>query len=173
LLTYRSPRAANFTDIVIAENLARRGDTWWLHFQDGKSTNAEPWECRWPEPLVDGLERYLAVHRKVLLQSDRRARASTNALWISKQGSEMTAAAVSAQVRARTNDAFGDATNMHRFRHITATTIATDTPEHVGDLAPVLWHGSNRPAEKYYNQASQLEASRRYSALLSARGTRK
>lgn len=169
LLVYRAPRAANLTEILIGSHLVCRGDTWWLCFHEGKSASAAPWECPWPEELAVALERYLDVHRNVLLKSAHRGRKPTQALWISKRGTDMTQAAIDAQVRSRTKEKFGLAINLHRFRHIAATTIATDAPEHVGDIQGALWHSSMHPSEKYYNLAGQLDAGRRYNAVLEAR----
>ena len=113
LLVHRPLRASNFTGIAIGTHLLRLGDTWTLLFREGKVANAPPLQGPWPESLVDALARYLDVHRMVLLESERRHRAPTQALWISKQGTAMTQSAIDYQLRSRTEEAFGVAINMH------------------------------------------------------------
>lgn len=169
LLVHRPLRASNFTEIAIGTHLLRLADTWTLLFRKGKVANASPLQCLWPVTLADALDRYLDVHRTVLLESERRHRAPTQALWISKQGTAMTKSAIDYQVRARTEETFGVAINMHSYRHIAATTIATDTPEHIRDAADILWHNSLKTPEKYYNLAGQIEAGNRYHAIIEER----
>jgi hypothetical protein len=47
-------------------------------------------------------------------------------------------------------------------RDCAATTIATEDPEHVMTITPLLGHTSLRTAERHYNHARCLEAGRRY-----------
>ena len=52
----------------------------------------------------------------------------------------------------------------HRFRHCAATSIATARPELAALLRPLLGHGAGNTAERYYNRAQMVSASRRYSS---------
>jgi integrase/recombinase XerD len=54
----------------------------------------------------------------------------------------------------------------HLFRDCAATTIATDDPEHVLTIAPLLGHTTLKTSEKHYNHARSLDASRRYQAVM-------
>jgi hypothetical protein len=49
-----------------------------------------------------------------------------------------------------------------------ATTIATDAPDAVEIIPAILTHRSPKTAERCYNLAGSLEASRAHSALLDA-----
>lgn len=54
----------------------------------------------------------------------------------------------------------------HRVRDIAVTDIATDHPEMI-DMAPhLLHHASLGTTQAHYNQATQLDASRQYNAVL-------
>jgi integrase/recombinase XerD len=85
-----------------------------------------------------------------------------DALWVSKDGSAMTEMAIYFRIRARTQARFGLSINPHHFRHIAATSIAIEDPEHVHIVRSLLGHTSLRGGERYYIQAQTLEASRRY-----------
>jgi integrase len=78
----------------------------------------------------------------------------------------MTTAAIAVQITSRTEVEFGQPINPHSFRHLTASTIATDNPEGSADIQLVLGHASGRTAEKYYNLAKTIDAGRRYHATL-------
>ncbi len=56
----------------------------------------------------------------------------------------------------------------HLFRSAAATSIAVRAPGSVDIIPAVLGHGSPRTAERYYNLAGSLEASRAHSAMLDA-----
>ena len=56
--------------------------------------------------------------------------------------------------------------NPHLFRDIVATMIATEDPEHVHMILPILSHRSLKTSEKHYNHAKSLDASRRYQDVL-------
>lgn len=65
-----------------------------------------------------------------------------------------------------TNCVFGQAPRPYAFRHIAATSIATYAPEHVGLIREILGHATLRMAEKHYNRASAVEASRKFQEVL-------
>jgi integrase len=120
--------------------------------------------------LASKLDRYIEVHRPILLASTRKQRISTNSLWISQHGTSMTTSAIAFQVVGRTETEFGQGINPHSFRHLAATTIATANPEGVSDIQLVLGHTSSRTGEKHYNLAKMVDASRAYQATLALYG---
>lgn len=69
-------------------------------------------------------------------------------------------------IKSRTKTAFGHAINPHLFRDCAATSFATDDPEHVRCIAPLLGHTRMAMSEKYYNQASMLTAVRTFSVTI-------
>jgi integrase len=158
LLVQRPFRVANFTTITLDRHLQKRGDVWWLCFDASETKGDNAIECRWPEGLVEGLERYLDIHRQRLLRNPSAATPATPALWISQQGRPMSSAAVEAQIGDRTRETFGKPINPHAFRHIAATMIATSNPEGAADIMAVLGHVSMATSEKYYNRATMIAA---------------
>lgn len=157
-LAQRPFRSANLTAITLDRHLQYTGGRWRLFFGDNETKNGEAIACDWPESLVVELERYLAVHREELLKGAPKPAHPTSALWISRRGGPMGAAAVAFQIGDRTREAFGHPINPHAFRHMAATTIATANPEGVTAIKPVLGHTSLNTSEKYYNRAKTLAA---------------
>ena len=64
--------------------------------------------------------------------------------------------------------AFGEPINLHLFRDIAATTIATRDPAHVGIARDLLAHGDLRSLERHYIQADQTTAARTYQTAIKA-----
>lgn len=173
-LIRRPLRSANLHDLALDTSLELRGDTWRMHFEAKDVKNGIAIDMIWPQELVGALERYLEVHRPVLLKTAKKRQAPTRALWISKQGSPMNKATIGLQVSARTKAEFGKPINPHTFRHIAATAIATSTPEAAMEIATVLGHDTIKTAEKYYNRAEILGAGTTYQGSLAAyRGAKK
>ena len=81
-----------------------------------------------------------------------------DALWISSHGSPLTEMAFYQQVTKRTEEQFGKSINPHQFRHIAASTLASERPEHVRVGANILGHSSFHTTEDYYIQAQQAQA---------------
>jgi integrase len=79
----------------------------------------------------------------------------------------MLRTAIYDRIRAQTRKAFGKAMNPHLFRDAAATTLAIADPEHVRIAAPVLGHRQLNTTERYYQQATGLEAHRQYTKTLS------
>jgi len=132
-------------------------------------TRQQPIEMPWPEALVASLETYLSCHRGVLVRLRRGSTpAAGGALWVSRKGSPMSRSSIYAHVTARTRDGLGRPVNPHLFRDCAATSIAIDDPRHIGIATPLLGHRSASTTEKYYNQASAVEASRTMQTFLLA-----
>jgi integrase len=162
-------RRANLASIIIGEHLSRSGNGWWLSFDPASTKGGRRLEFSFPDQLVPSLERYLDVHRKVLLKCSRKTLPPTDALWISQHGTHMTGCAIAIQIKARTEDGLGMATNPHKFRHTCATTIATSDASRTCDIMDTLGHSSGRAAEKYYNKAKMVDAGRRHQQTKNAK----
>ena len=63
---------------------------------------------------------------------------------------------------------FGHAVNPHLFRDCAATSVATEDPEHVNVIKPLLGHSSLQSSEKHYIYAQSLAASRRFQEFVLA-----
>jgi len=165
LLAHRPLRMRTFAAITIDQHLVQRDSVWWLQFGPEETKTKQALEMPVPEALVPSLERYLAVHRPILVRGRPKpgaARPNTAALWIAKGGRMMGSSAISVQIRTHTQEAFGQSVNPHLFRDCAATSIAIQDPKHVRMIMPILGHATSATAERHYNQARTLEAVRRY-----------
>ena len=135
-----------------------------------------PYEAILPSALAAHLERYLGVHRPVLLRGERRERPGRagplsagaplvpgpDAVWVSEVGTGLEEGALARRIVVHTKAAFGRSVPPHWFRDAAATSIAIDNPRHIGDASLVLGHAGPATTEKHYNHARSLEASRRH-----------
>lgn len=167
-LTLRPLRSKNLTALTLGRHIQQRGDMWWVFAPGAEEKTGRDIECPWPQQLASALERYLEIHRPVLLRCSTKGPQAGEALWVSKQGTAMTSDALSYQVKSRTEEEFGEAINLHSFRHIAATTIATVDPENTAMVASILGHAGLHASDKHYNRGRTIDAGRRYQAELTA-----
>jgi integrase/recombinase XerD len=169
LLAARPLRRRNFARIELGRHLVAEGDTYWIRFDGCETKTGEPIDAPLPLALAPYLQRYLSIHRPLLLARNGRWKRvdhpfgqPNDALWISQDGSAMTEIAVYFRIRARTQVRFRRSINPHLFRDSAATSIAIEDPEHVHIVRSILGHTTLRTGERYYIHAQTLEASRRY-----------
>jgi integrase/recombinase XerD len=168
LLAYRPLRLKNFASVVLSVHLVQQSGGWWLQFPARGMKAKRPYEVTFPAALVPELERYLAVHRKVLLAGESgQLSPGTDALWVSEVGTMLEGGALARRIRKHTKEAFGASLPPHWFRDAAATSIAIENPRHVCDAHHILGN-TLAMTEKHYNQARSLEASRRHNAMLAA-----
>jgi hypothetical protein len=168
LMASRPLRLKNFASIVLGVHLAQPRGAWWLQFSASDMKAKRLYEIAFPTALIPELERYLNVHRPVLLAGESGHLCSgTNALWVSEIGTMLESGALATRIRKHTKEAFGASLPPHWFRDAAATSIAIEDPRHVCDAHHVLGN-TLATTEKYYNQARSLEASRRHQAMLAA-----
>jgi site-specific recombinase XerD len=166
-LAHRPIRATNFTAITLGQHLAKRGDIWWLSFAATETKNRRPLDMPLPTRLVPYLETYLRRVRPFLLTRGSRSRPTrTDALWITRHGTQMAFGTISYWAKRVTAEAFGAPINLHLFRDCAATTIAIANPENVRIITDILGHATPTTGEKFYNQAQGVEAGRRYHDVL-------
>jgi hypothetical protein len=174
LLAYRPVRQKNFASMRLGQHLTKVGDGWQIQFAATETKTHVPYEAIVPSALVSKLERYLDVHRPVLMHAkstDDRADAplvisGLDAVWVSEVKTQLEQHALACRIVKHTKAAFGRCVSPHRFRDCAATSIAVDNPKHIGDASLVLSHSGHRTTEKHYNRARSLEASRRHTATL-------
>lgn len=163
LLATRPVRRRNLAAMEMGRHLTRRGASYWLSFGAAETKGGRALEFPLPAALAPALERYLAVHRPVLLS--RAGDAGTTArLWVSATGSAMGEAAIYGRIVKLTRTAFGAPVNPHLFRDCAATSIALEGPAHVRITREILGHGAMATSERHYNHAGGLAASRDYQA---------
>jgi integrase/recombinase XerD len=165
---YRPLRPANFASMILGVHLVQQRRGWWVKFPASEMKARGPYEVAFPRALIPELERYLTVHRPLLLAGESgQLSPSTDALWVSEIGTMLEKGALATRIRRHTNEAFGASLPLHWFRDSAATSIAEDDPEHVCDAHHVLGN-TLATTQKYYNQADSLKASRRHQAMLEA-----
>lgn len=162
LLAARPLRRANFVAIRIGGHLTRRGNDYWMRFEDAETKNEI--ELDWPVPrsLVAAIDRYIEEYRPRLIERHLRfgrgLPSAENHLWVSRYGSPLTAHGLYGQIIARTQEKFGRSMSPHLFRDAVATTVAIEDPAHVLSTKSLLGHHDSRSSERYYNQARSTEA---------------
>ena len=172
LLAARPLRRRNFSTLEIGRHLEKRGEAYWLCIPADETKTHDPFEAPIPDELVAALERYLAVHRLLLVR--RRGRwnrpagnsAAVDALWVSKDGSAMTEIAIHFRIMKLTRARYGQSLSMHLFRDCLATSTAIEDPGHVYITKSALGHSSLRTSERHYNHATSLQAFRLYQTAI-------
>ena len=160
-------RLGNFSSIKIGTQLVYQDGRYSLIFSGAETKTDRFIEVEIPSTLAFWLERYLRDYRQWLVKRDKHSSAvPTRALWVNCAGLEMSRTAIYAQITHHTRIAFGHAVWPHLFRHCVATSIATEDSEHVHLVPDILGHRTPATAERFYNQASSLSASRTYQRVI-------
>jgi integrase/recombinase XerD len=159
LLASRPLRLRNLTGLILNRTLVQRRALWWIQIPAAETKTKEPIELPWPEVLAPHLETYLADYRAAIAAL-RGTSTASDALWLSMHSSPMTDNAIYIRIVARTRAGLGQPVNPHLFRDCAATSVAIEDPAHVGIASRLLGHRTRSTTERYYNQASSIEASR-------------
>jgi integrase/recombinase XerD len=176
LLAYRPIRRRNLAMMQLGRHLMKVSGCWRIVFAAEETKTRVPYEAPLPAALGPRLERYLDVHRPVLLRGEPAdgnrdpppIHADLDAVWVSEDGIQLEYEAVAYQIVFRTQREFGSSVSPHMFRDCAATAVAIDNPKHIGDASLILGHAGHRTTEKHYNHARSLEASRRHAAMLAS-----
>lgn len=167
LLAARPVRLANLASIEINRHLERQGEEFWLIFPAKEVKNRRHLEFPLPRDLIEPLQVYLSRHRPILMTRNGRWNTEPHdGLWVSAHGSKLSAHRIEELIGMRTRERFGHSVNPHLFRDAAATSVAIEDPDHVGIVTAILGHSTFRTSERYYNQATSLEAARRFQAAI-------
>jgi len=161
LLAYRPVRSKNLCGIEIGRHLVAVSEGYWLYFPAEEVKNRRALEFPLPGELAPYLERYLSHHRPLLLQGNE-----SNAMWISNLGRPMPVGSIADRLRETTRRYVGVPLSPHKFRHCAATSIAVLDPEHALIIREILGHATIDTANRYYNRAKVLDASRRHQSVI-------
>jgi integrase len=159
-------RISNFGGLQLGWSIQRIGERYWISIEGKKTKSRRPIEFALLPDLTDPIESYLAQHRPYLLSQGGRSSDDLSAFWISSWGTPLSSELLAKRISQRTGEAFGKSMSPHLFRDAVATAIATDDPEHVGMILPILGHASLKVSEKHYNQAKTLQSARKYLNVL-------
>jgi len=161
LLIARPVRVRAFMAMTISQHVEVSDHGMVLAFSAEDMKDRKARRFPFPEPLLPFMRLYLDVHRPTLLQGNE-----SDALWISQRGDPMSIDSFTSGLAQLTNRVFGLTLRPHKFRHIAATSIATYAPQHTGIIRDILGHATLRMAEKHYNRATAVEASRKFQEVL-------
>jgi integrase/recombinase XerD len=159
-------RISNFGGLQLGQSIQRISDRYWISVEGKDTKSGRPIEFALPPDLTEPIERYLDQHRPYLLAQGDHSSDGLPAFWVSSWGTPLSSELLAKRISQRTEEAFGKSMSPHLFRDAVATAIATDDPEHVGMILPILGHASLQVSEKHYNQAKTLQSARKYLNVL-------
>jgi integrase/recombinase XerD len=163
LLASRPVRRRNLAMMRLGVHLVRQSVGYRLAFEDDEMKTNQGIAFGLPDELVGPMDRYLAVHRPVLLGP-----LVSDAVWISREHTELQIGPFLQRVKKLTRAAVGTAMPIHGFRSALATTMAIHSPETMLAGSRLLGHRDPRTTARYYNMANSLDASRRWQSPLLA-----
>jgi integrase len=175
ILAARPVRLRNLAGIEVGQHLVRIGADYVLLFAASETKTKVALEYALPPSLTPFIDRYLDYYRLVLREYHRKGRnraSNTPAgryLWVSTEGSAMTAVAIYDRVVKHTAERLGRRVNPHAFRHCAASSVALLDPGHLLINKSVLGHTTIATSERYYTQARAAEASITYQEWLLSR----
>lgn len=162
LLALRPLRIKNFAGLRLGHSLIEISNSYLLCIPGSEAKTGSPIELTVPDDLCPLFKEYLAVHRPRLAVP-----ASSDHVWLTAAGTPYLTTNLSQRISMLTLRHVGVAISAHLFRDCAATTIATEMPEQVLIIAPLLGHTSLRTSEDHYNHAQGINAGRKYQEALS------
>ena len=160
-------RIKNFASITIGRHLFLDEGSGALAFGAKETKGKRSIEAPLAPHLVDGLRRYIQIYRQPLLTTSGKAKhIQTDALWISRDGTELAERSLHNVFRRRTKEAFGKPIPPHWFRDIDVTTLVRHNPEDARITGSILGHSDPEIANRHYNHALHIDAAKRHSAAL-------
>jgi len=169
LLGLHPMRLRNLADLRIGDHVVVETEKIVLKLAAPETKGRHGYEAIATPRLSTALTRYIRHHRPVLLAAKGRWRTDAGAtLWISRDGSPCSEQTLAKIIRKRTKPPGRLPMSPHLFRSAAATSVAVGAPDAVDIIPAVLGHASAKTAERYYNLAGSLEASRAHAALIDA-----
>lgn len=160
-------RIKNFASIRMGQHLFLDERTGTLTFGAKETKGKKSIEAPLPPHVIDGLKHYIGNYRQVLLTTSGKAKhIQTNALWISRDGTELAERSLHNVFRRRTEEAFGKPIPPHWFRDIDVTTLVRHNPEDARITGSILGHSDPEIANRHYNHALHIDAAKRHSDAL-------
>jgi integrase len=169
LLIHRPFRIKNFVSLAIGETLMIEDGAACFAFPASEMKGKRPVDVAFPRSLMLALERYVGHYRPILLTESGKAKGLvTNALWISRDGTELAEISLRNAIRRRTREAFGPAIPPHWFRDAAVTLLVRDEPASARLSSSILGHSSPEIANRHYNQALMIDSARRHARVIEA-----
>jgi integrase len=161
ILAARAPRLANLAAMTVGDQVVKVGEICVCALAPEEMKNGREWGFDLPVELTPYIDRYLAVYRPALLRGHQ-----SDAFWISTYRGRMSEQTIYMRMRDTTKEEVGVEINPHLFRDCLATGVATEDPQHIGIVPHLLHHADERTAQRHYNQARSLSASRQLNDVL-------
>ena len=156
-------RITNFRDLEIGRSFLIRPGGFDIALSPHETKNHRALEQELPEMLIEPMRRYLDTYRLVLLAKSPTPHAF---LWVNDWGNRYSHGSLGARFSRLTKKLIGIAIPPHYLRDAAATTIARAAPSQSRAIAGALGHATLRTADRYYNQARCLDASRAYTPFI-------
>lgn len=166
LLALAPLRIGNFRDLEIGRSFLIRSTGFDIVLDASEAKGHRAIEVEVPKQLRPHFSRYLITFRPILIAQSDTPHAF---LWANDWGRPYSYGNLGGRISRLTKATLGVAISPHLFRDAAATTIARGRPAQARAIAGVLCHSTQRTADRYYNQARCLDASRGYTALIEAR----
>lgn len=156
-------RIGNFRDLEIGRSFLIRQRGFDVVLEGDVYKTHTVLETEVPALLKPHVARYLEIFRPILLA---KAEAAHGFLWANDWGRPYSFGNLGARITRLTKAMVGVGISPHLFRDAAATTIARARPAQARAVAGVLGHRTLRTADRHYNQARCLDASRQYPAYI-------
>jgi integrase/recombinase XerD len=166
-LAHHPMRLRNFSSLRIGHQLIAQGPAFFLNIDASETKAWQGSQQELSERLSFAVRRYIATYRPVLLQAKGRWHAKVlDELWISRNGSPCNPQTLRNIVKKHLVGPNGEPISPHLFRTMAATAVSIEAPGSVDIIPAILNHRSHRTAERYYNFATSLDASRAFAIAL-------
>lgn len=152
-LIARPVRRRALLAMTVEQHLVHRASGFDISFMAEDMKDRRARSAPLPQALVEPTNRYLQVHRPILLGNS-----ASPYLWISQYGQPITEDGFSRELPKVTKRYLGVALRPHAFRHIVATSVAESDPEHINIVRDLLGHSTLDMAEKHYNRATGISS---------------
>ncbi len=167
ILACRPIRLANMTGLRIGVDFLKTGDSYQIALRGTDTKNHRPYDRPLDAMLTPYIDRYLDMYRPKLLGTSE-----SQHMWISHTGNPITDRNLYGQITLHTKKAFGQPLCPHLFRDCAATSLGEENPEHAWLSMSLLHHADPRITEKHYDQATAIDAVRKYQREISAQRNR-
>ena len=163
LATRSIMRLGCFTAMRLGQHIVRKNRVYVCHFDGIETKNGDDLDFELPAALTSYIDTYLGKHRETLLRGQE-----SDAFWVSTYRGAISEQTTRLRVREAVLEEIGVRLPPHMFRDCTSTAVAVDDPSHVRIVPRLLHHRDERTAERVYNQADGISASRQLNAVLLA-----
>lgn len=156
-------RITTFRDLEIGRSFLVRPSGFDVALDADETKNHRAHDTELPGMLFEPMQRYLDLYRPTLLAQSE---ALHGFLWVNDWGNRYSHGNLGARISRLTKKLLGIAIPPHYMRDAAATTIARAAPSQSRAIAGALGHATLRTADRYYNQARCLDASRAYTPFI-------